>query len=576
MQTHRYGCLRRLRWGQPLTIYRPKEWLTLGWSLFAISWLLPNHYNPWLNFHSEAMAFASIAVLMTTILLAQGSAPEHWPATALWVAGAALIPWVQWILGISPFAGDSLIVSYYLIGWAIAMMIGYHIGKRLSGQSELALMSMLCIAAFLSAIVGLLQWLKLEEYLGVYAAQTDIGDPAMGNLAQPNQLGTLLLMGMVAFAYLCEQRIIGIWTLALSIVILTAVLALTHSRSGMIGLFAVGAFLQVKRSVTNTRIQSWQILSWMLLFILMSVVSPHVDRALFLSTDTEPLFTANGRILIWSQTWEGIRQAPWTGYGWNQTFSTTSVGSLRHPGVLIATYAHNVLLDMVAWNGWPIGLLLIGLGGYWFFTRLRRVSGVAGTYSMACLLPFTIHSLVELSFAYAYFLLAAGALIGVVEASLAGARSWRVSRTVIGLVFAIWITIGAGIAYEYILLEEDVRVTRFENLRVGATNDSYHIPEIKLLTHMATLQRATRLQPVPHMTDSQLDDMRLAVMRFPGGGLALRYAMALAMNGDPTGARHTMDVIRGIYGAAFFEQATNIWNQQSEKDIVLKAIDLQN
>jgi len=555
-------------------LFHPENLQVLGWSIFALSWLLPNHYNPWLNFLPEAMAFTSIAVLLTAVLLTRGLTLVHWPAISLWAAGVALVPWAQWMLGVSLFAGDALMVSYYLTGWAMAMVIGHRLAKQPEGQSEVALMHMLWIAALLSAMVGLLQWLKLEEHLGIYAVQTDIGDPVMGNLAQPNQLGTLLLMGIVAFAYVYERRIIGLSTLALGTSFLTVILVLTHSRAGMVGVLAVGAFLLAKRSSMNTRISAWQIVAWMGLFVLMSLASPYVDQALLLSVDREPLFTVNGRTLIWVQTLEGIGNAPWTGYGWNQTFSAISVGAIDHPGVLIATYAHNVLLDVVAWNGVPMGLALIGLGGFWFSTRLYRVSGVASTYAMACLLPFILHSMVELSFAYAYFLLTAGLLMGVVEASMTGIGEWKIRRYLVGSALAIWVIVGICIAYEYMLIEEDVRVTRFENLRVGATDAAYQIPEIGLLSQMAALQRATRLQPVPHMTEQQLDDMRRAVVRFPGGGLALRYAMALGMNGDPAGAQRTMAVIRGVYGTAYFAEAKKIWFEHAEKNAELGAIEL--
>jgi len=547
--------------------------MALGWSLFALSWLLPNHYNPWVTFPAEAMAFIAIAALMTGILGSSGSSNLRWPAFALCTLAVALIPWIQWLLGISLFAGDALLGSYYLVGWAAAIVVGYHLGAQSGGQSVLALLHMLWIAALLSAMVGLLQWLKLDEGMGIYVAQTDIGDPVMGNLAQPNQLSTLLLMGMAAYSCIYERRIIGHATFALGIFFMTYILVLTHSRSGVVGVLAVGVFLLAKRSRIDSRLSAWQILAWMALFVLMSVASPFIDQALLLNVDREPLFTVNGRSQIWLQTIEGIKQSPWTGYGWNQTFSATSVGALIYPGVLIASYAHNVLLDVVAWNGLPIGLVLIGLGGYWFCTRLNRVTGIAGTYAMACLLPFTLHSMVELPFAYAYFLLAAGLLVGVVEATMATAKVWEVRRVWVGPALLIWIVAGIGIAYEYLLIEEDVRVTRFETLRVGTTDPSYRSPKIWLLTQMATLQQATRQKPVPHMDEQQLDAMRRAFIRFPNGGVALRYAMALGMNDDPSGARHTLAVIRGVYGKDFFTAARNVWTDQAEKNTELKGID---
>lgn len=539
-----------------------------------MSWLLPNHYVPWLNFPSEAMAVGSIAALTAATLFTFGSAPIHWPCIALWTSVAALIPWAQWLLGIGLFGGDALMVSFYLAGWSLAIVVGFRLAGENGGQSMLALMHMLWISALGSAMIGLLQWLKLEGAMGIFAVQTDIGDPAMGNLGQPNQLATLLLMGMAAYAYIFERRVIGAAIFALGIAFMTAILVMTHSRAGMLGVLELSSFLLWKRSAASLRISAHHVVGWVLLFAALSFLSPHVDSALQIYTDHEALFSANGRMLIWSQAIEGIRHSPWLGYGWDRTFTAISVGALTYPGELVSTYAHNVLLDMVVWNGVPLGLILIGLGAYWFCTRLYRVTGLAGTYAMACLLPFTNHSMVEYPFAYAYFLLSAGLLMGFVEASMADARVWKIPRFWVASTLAIWAIVGCVIAYEYLLIEEDTRVTRFENLAVGTTDAVYQPPKIYLLTHMAALQRATRQQPAPHMTAPQLEDMRRAVLRFPTGGLTLRYAMALAMNGDPHGARQMMKVIRGLYGEQYYISAKEVWHQKAEKYTELKLFDI--
>jgi hypothetical protein len=74
------------------------------------------------------------------------------------------------------------------------------------------------------------------------------------------------------------------------------------------------------------------------------------------------------------------------------------------------------------------------------------------------------------------------------------------------------------------------------------------------------------------MTESQLEDMRRATTRFPHGGLALRYAMALALNGDPVGASHILAVIRGVYGQRFYDAAEKEWDKKAVRFPQLKAI----
>ncbi len=548
--------------------------MPLGWGLFTLSWLLPNHYNPWLSFHSEALAFASLAIVLAGMLATLGRSQLSMPWVALFTLCVAAIPWLQWFFGISYFAGDALLASGYLSGWAAAMVIGFHLAKSDGGNGVDALMHMLWIAALCSAFLGLVQWLRLETHLGIFAAQMDDGDPAMGNLAQPNQLSTLLVMGMLAYCYVFERRIIGVPALALGISVMTFVLVLTHSRAGMLGFLVAAGFLLLKQLQAPARLNPRLVVAWILLFGAMYFASPFIDKALLIDYAPEPLFTVNGRVNIWLQAWEGIKQAPWTGYGWDHTFSATSAGAIRYPGQLVATYAHNAFVDVVAWNGIPLGLALVGLGGYWFCTRLYRASSTRGTFAMACLMPFAVHGMAEFSFAYAYFLLASGLLIGVVEASMPAANAVVVRRNIMAAALLVWAVVGVGIVYEYLLIEEDVRVTRFENLKVGATDPAYRAPTVHLLSQMATLQRATRIQPTRGMTAQQLDDMHRAVSRFNTGGLALRYATAQALNGDQAGALYSLQVIHGVYGPAFFTAAKTAWKDRLQMYPELAKIDI--
>ena len=171
-------------------------------------------------------------------------------------------------------------------------------------------------------------------------------------------------------------------------------------------------------------------------------------------------------------------QAPWFGYGWNQTAAAQIAVAGAHPGDMTFTYAHNIVLDLLLWNGLPLGILITLACGYWFVTRMLRARNVEAVYAMAALLPFAMHSMVEFPFAYAYFLITAGLLIGIVEASTARRPPITVSTRWLWPVLAVWAGVGSVIAFEYFQVEEDFRIVRFENLRIGTTPSSYEVPEI--------------------------------------------------------------------------------------------------
>lgn len=540
-----------------------------GLLLWGLSWLGYDHYRPWVNFHSEALACAGALLLLGSRLADRRQALEL-PLVSAWLLVAAGVAWLWWALGIGLFAGDALIVSLYLTAVVAATMTGYG-WSRIPGpvareQVLSAFAAVGLLAAIASAAIGLLQWLVLTSPFGMYVVQTDPGDRAMGNLGQPNQLGTLLLMGMAAALLLYERRRIGRFAMALSIGFLTLVLVMAQSRAGIVGVVAVALFLLAK-SARLTRLRRRDVVVWALAFALATALLPQASQALLLGDgrDLAAMGSTSERLSMWRQVVAGIAQAPWWGYGWNQTPTAHAASAAAVSGLSTFSYAHNLVLDLMAWNGLPLGLLWTGLMAYWLGSRLLRARTPAAVAGIAALLPLAIHSQLEFPFAYAYFLVFAGLWIGIVEADHVSARAVALKRRWVGALAVLWATIGVYVCYEYLLIEEDFRIVRFENLRIGQTPAAYEVPEVWMLSHMAEMLKAARVQPTPGMTPDAIERLRKVALRFPWGTLHLRYAGALALNGDARGAEHEMRVIRGMFGEFYYAAAKSALLEQQAR-----------
>ena len=272
----------------------------------------------------------------------------------------------------------------------------------------------------------------------------------------------------------------------------------------------------------------------------------------------------NGRLVIWHQVFNGILEAPWTGYGWNQTPTAHSAGSLTVQGSMTYTNAHNVVLDILAWNGIPLGLALTSLCAYWLLSRIRSAKETNGVYAMACLIPIVIHSLLEYPFAYSYFLISAGLMVGLVEASCPRATTTYISRAPLAAILTLFLTVAIIAIHEYIKIEEDFRVVRFENLRIGQTPTDYTPPEIWMLSHMKSMLTAARLEAKRDMKQDELENLRKSSLRFPYGALSLRYAIALGLNGKPQAATEQMQIIRGMYGQGYYDAAVSVLRDLEE------------
>lgn len=528
----------------------------LGLLLFTLAWLNNDHYRPWMNFHSEMLAFAGLLGLLASVLLRARSLLVI-PLVSVWVGLGSLVPWMQFILEISLFAGDALLAALYLSGLLAAIFVGYTFSRTAINHNNRELMGVmhcLWIAALVSAAIGLAQWLDVQNPLGMYVVQTEPGDRAMGNLAQPNQLATLLLMGMVAFSYIYESRVIGRFTFLLGIGFMTGGLILTQSRTGMLSVFVLTVFLLWKKRTGQARLSARAVAWWGMCFLLGALALPYISEAMLMHDvrDIGDAAPVNQRWQMWQQVAYAVVQSPWVGYGWNQTSTAHMAGAIAFPGAVTYTNAHNFVMDMLAWNGLPLGILVTGAIGYWFVSRMRASVRLEAVHAMACLLPLAVHSMLEYPFAYAYFLITAGLMVGVVEAAMVPVKTIALNVRCAWGFLAAWMAMGGYLTYEYFLIEEDFRMIRFENVRLGRTPATYEIPHVWMLSHLAAMLKAARQVAQPNMPMADLQNLRKVSQRFAYGTIHFRYALALGLNGDPVGASQQMAIIQGMFGHIYY------------------------
>ena len=533
----------------------------LGFFLFTLGWLSNNHSLPWHNFHLEVLAFAGLFVLLAGVLI-RSRGPVVLPRASVWIALTILLPWLQYAAGISLFAGDALLSSLYLSGLLAAVCVGFAFSRAETDEAApglMGLMHCLWFAAMVSAAIGLTQWLNLQHLVGQYVLITYRGARAMGNLGQPNQLATLLLMGMAAFAYIYERRVIGRLGFFVGIAFMSWVLVLTQSRAGMVSVLVLSALLIWKKRSVELRLSSKAVAWWAVCFIVGTLLLPWLSEVLLLGdvrrvTSTEAI---GQRLRIWQQVAYGVLQSPWLGYGWNQTPTAHAAGAIAFPGTVTYSYAHNFVLDLLAWNGIPLGLLLSGAIAWWFFSRVRASMQADALFAMACLLPLAVHSMLEFPFTYGYFLIAAGFMVGVVEAGRVSSRTIELNTRWAWGFLALWVSLGSYLTYEYSLIKKDFQVVSLENARPGKTPKNYEIPQIRMASHMAALLKVLRQTPAPDMSKADLENLRKVAQRFPYGPVHYRYAVALALNGDPQGASHQMAIIHGMLGDTYYTARKN-------------------
>lgn len=486
------------------------------------------------------------------------------PASTLaFFAALIILIWVQWAGGLIIYSGDALVSSLFLAGIGLAWWLGAR-AVFVSDERERVLIlaaTLMVVAACASSFMAVLQWLNQESGMGFFVAERGSNRP-YANLAQPNLLATFLVMGVV-FAYLLYlRRRIQTWQLLAITVCLSFGLITTESRAGLLSAFCLGVFF-LMRVRPAWRVGGWRVVAmwWGLLVVFAGLWRPLNEFLELPPTRQSAMAVDNVRMAIWKQVIAGITEAPWFGYGWRQTVIAQKVGVEVFPGDFPTDYAHNVVLDVLAWVGLPLGILLLLLGAWWVLRTIRDLKDSTEFLLFAATIPFLAHSMVEFPFAYAFFLFPIAWIFGFLHARqmprkfrVMPAATW-VGRLVASVGLLGFAVLCGLVTREYLAAEEDFRVMRFEMRKVGARPVNYQAPRLVLLTQLDDLLKMGRLNSTRGMPTTEIERLRKANLSRHWGALNMKYVIALGINGQPDEATKQLRNIRNLYGPELYRSA---------------------
>lgn len=528
--------------------------------LLCIGWLIPDHFPPWWAFHNEAPAFVGLVVALAVVWAKDRRLEISIGSGEVVLLLLMLLAGAQFLTGKLVFAGDVWLTLAYVGGFLLAWTLGrtWAAEPRRTRFGPLETLALtFAVGATLSALMAVTQWLRQEDVWGPWIMPARHTSRALANLGQPNQLSTLLLMGIVAVAILRERQLISRGLLITLIALQSVAVVLTQSRTGMlvVTVLALWCWWQgaVLTQLSRRGVLAWGGAVWLAATLYQWTGTLGGQHAAM----GEQVLQPGLRPLMWKQIVEGISQSPWTGYGWLQTPAAQQAGAMKVPGLEQALYAHNHLLDLIIWLGLPLTFILLGLTAWAIWRRRRAVHDPQVVMVAAWLLPVACHAMLEFPLAYAYFLLPAGVMVGMLDHWTNTGRQWRLCLPSASALIASCLYGGMllAMANDYLRAEEDFRVARFENRRIGTTPVEYHVPELKVLSHLGAVLQAMRLRAKPGMQQAELNLLKQTSRRFSWAPLHFRYALALGLNGKAEEATRQMQLIRGLYGEKVYSEA---------------------
>lgn len=545
-----------------LKVEQITKWQTgLGVMLVVLGPLLPNHYRPWASFYGDAVTICGLGVLCLPWLATRAKAA--WPVAALIFAALALVPPLQASAHLIIFWGDAWVASAYAALFALAIVAGAECCRRDVHDLFLrAVAGALVLSALASLLVALEQWLMLGQ-LGLYAIDMPPGGRPFGNLGQPNLLATWLMLGIVGLHLLFQFRVIGPWTLTAGIVFLSFGMAMTQSRAGWLEMLVLLGWLAMVRRRAGLRVARAAIATTGATFVVFVMTWPALCRFLYLEpgrTTGEQQFSAGLRLVHWRSLLDALSQQPLFGYGWNQVSVAQAAVAAHHPftGELIE-HSHDIALDLLVWNGIPLGLLVIAGVAWWFAVQIRRCIDARVAILLGAMGAVLVHGLLEYPLDYAYFLLPLGLMAGIVE-HLSPVMPRVTLPRAASAAFAAGLTVLlVWIASDYLKVESNTRELRFEQAHIGVHKVPSQAPDIMLLTQQREFLRFARTQAARNMSPAQVDWMGEIASRFGYPPVLLRYALAAGLNHRPLQAADALARLCKMHPPARCKEGLDAW-----------------
>ena len=518
-------------------------WGALASILLSLGWLLPNHSEPWTSFHSDAWVATMLAVVGVVVIV-RARQPVVWHGLALVIAILLPLPFVQYAYELLPFAGQAWAAGAYTVGFLMAFVVG----QQWQGWRPLwlgdILFSAIGIAAVISIALQLQQWLgpSSDGTLDIWVRASDGARPS-ANMAQPNQLATLLLWGLIACGWGVWRRQVGRGPALLTSAFILVGLALTQSRTGAFGLLALVLATWIWRRVWRASSIPWYVTGLAGFYALLLMALTPVRRLLMLDVPGSMVARLDHELRpeLWRMLLDAVWQHPWAGFGWNQVVpAQVAVAdhylALHHPFF----QSHNLFLDFMLWAGIPLGILLTACVLIWLSTAASRVRHPQDALYLLFVLVVGIHAMLELPLHYAYFLLPTGLVVGALNAELRiwplGRSSWIAGRWILLGVWCLGAILLALIVRDYFRVEATYAALQLEKAQLLNSSPA-EVPEVLLLTDLREIQRFMKFEPAAGASSTELQWAREVTLIWPSSRNFMTLAILLGLNGQPVEAQ---------------------------------------
>ncbi|MDS7935464.1 Wzy polymerase domain-containing protein [Acinetobacter sp. V91_7] len=524
--------------------------LFLAATLLGFAWLSPFHYSPWVMFSSEVSAFGAGLCVLAALIQQNIKIPR----AQLLLLPFTLIPIVQWGFGLVFDLSTALLSSFYLLGFWFMVLAGYNLSLEQQKRDQIfsGFSLLVMIVSVATSFIAICQWLDIESHF-VHMLHL-IGNRPYGNFGQPNNMATFLIVGLLGCLYLYEKNKVTIWLLLPSALIILFTIALSQSRTSWVVFPFLLIYWVIKQFRKQKRFGFIQGLLWCVgFFVIAGIILPFATSLIEAwssadvteaSTLVERASSGYLRFNIWSQMLLAVQQHPWLGYGWNQTSVAQMTVYHAFPTGEWTTSAHNVLLDLIIWNGIVLGTVIIAYFACWFLWLNQQAKDTISIIAIMMVCTVLIHAMLEFPQRYAYFLLTCGFLLGIVQAQTPVIKGIVLNKQIFRLIWVVSLLLIIAILRDYnvYVLNSDLL---FSNKRPNA--EFMGSRNILVLTQFDKRLKWIELNPQIILSEADLVEWENFVKNKPTPYNLRKYVKLLAYNGKVEQAQQQIFILQHLY-----------------------------
>lgn len=520
---------------------------------FTCSWILTDHFSPWLSFGGEVFSFLSFFFLLCLQYKHRIKVPYF--TIPLFFIG--LVPMIQYYFGQIFFFNIALLSSLYLAAFAIVMIYSFNLCVDYSSRDKIMLFvsSTFILAGVITALMAIIQWMDFESYFPFILAFD--GSRPFANFAQPNNMATALFLALLGCLYLFEkQKLKPFFLLFITLIILFA-MALSQSRTVWIGIFFCVVYWLIKNRKESFKFNKFNTISFIVLFIIFVFSLPLLSHSFGILTSTviERASTGYLRIPMWTHTIISIQDHPWIGYGWNQSGLSYLDALPKHETPERYLSSHNIILDMLVWNGVVLGGLIIGYAIYWYIKLYKLANSMESIIALMMISVVLIHGMFEFPLYYGFFLLPVALLFGVVLSEMQDFKYFFLSKYINRGILIIWLSIILLIWKDYnASISESFEAKLYEMMRLfkekpefdkvspyEAKNKIYVLDQLKYDAEWIAVNPFTKI------SENKIQIYKNLTLLTPSKYYLYKYAQLAAYNGKSDDVAYCLFLLEEIY-----------------------------